>query len=85
MQRPAFTRTLYGDMQGDTASAVGSADELRSTAEELARLAGTTEGFWTLEVRIEDGKFKNIRRHHGPLHSNEDLEALGRAVGVITD
>jgi hypothetical protein len=71
-------------MQGNPAHS-GLAREIRMKAQELAQLAGAAKGYWTLELRIEDGLFKNIRLHHGPLHSNEDLERLARSVGVLRD
>jgi hypothetical protein len=67
-------------MQGKPATA---ADELRWLAERLAQLVGATKGYWTIDVRIENGVFKNLRRHHGPIYSDDELEAIARVVGLL--
>lgn len=75
-------------MQGIPASAADleRARDIRQKAIELGELLNLPDGTpWTLEVTFGPAGFLNLRRHQGPLRSEDDLLAVARAVGVIRD
>jgi hypothetical protein len=73
-------------MQGEPAPAAGveHARAIRAKAGELGVLLGLPDGTpWIVELTYGPSGYLNLRRHQGPLKSDDDLLAIARAVGLI--
>lgn len=75
-------------MQGKPASAaeVELARSIRRKAIEIGTLLGLPDGTpWVLELQYGPEGYLRLRRHHGPVGTEDDLLALARTVGVYRD